>query len=150
ARRRPAGSARQAPAPPERASAAAPGPAPRAVRPAASGPEPSRRGPSTAPGPPESCATGKSSDTAPEPSLSDCLPGAPAGAKPLAPPAAPDDHRNRMVLADNPMVEAARAGTLPARRTAHIVDVLIAERAPRLTGSRVWPLVRPVLYGLLD
>ncbi|MCH4269193.1 MAG: 1-acyl-sn-glycerol-3-phosphate acyltransferase [Brevundimonas sp.] len=32
----------------------------------------------------------------------------------------------------------------------HIVDVLIAERAPRLTGSAVWPLARPALYGLLD
>ena len=32
----------------------------------------------------------------------------------------------------------------------HIVDVLIAERAPRLTRSPAWPLVRPVLYGLLD
>lgn len=31
----------------------------------------------------------------------------------------------------------------------HIVDVLIAERAPRLTGSILWPLVRPGLYGLL-
>jgi len=31
----------------------------------------------------------------------------------------------------------------------HIVDVLIAERAPRLTASVVWPLVRPALYGLL-
>lgn len=31
----------------------------------------------------------------------------------------------------------------------HIVDVLIAERAPRLTGSAAWPLARPVLYGLL-
>ena len=27
--------------------------------------------------------------------------------------------------------------------------MLIAERAPRLTGSAVWPLVRPVLYALL-
>lgn len=35
------------------------------------------------------------------------------------------------------------------RPSAHIVDVLIAERAPRLTGSPVWPLVRPVLYALL-
>lgn len=34
--------------------------------------------------------------------------------------------------------------------TPHIVDVLIAERAPRLTGSAAWPLVRPALYGLLD
>ena len=32
----------------------------------------------------------------------------------------------------------------------HIVDVLIAERAPRLTRSPAWPLVRPALYGLLD
>lgn len=31
----------------------------------------------------------------------------------------------------------------------HICDVLIAERAPRLTGSRAWPLVRPLLYRLL-
>jgi putative hemolysin len=31
----------------------------------------------------------------------------------------------------------------------HIVDVLIAERAPRLTGSWSWPLVRPGLYSLL-
>lgn len=32
----------------------------------------------------------------------------------------------------------------------HIVDVLIAERAPRLTGSAAWPVARPALYGLLD
>ena len=32
----------------------------------------------------------------------------------------------------------------------HIVDVLIAERAPKLTGSALWPLVRPALYALLD
>ena len=31
----------------------------------------------------------------------------------------------------------------------HIVDVLIAERAPRLTASPQWPLIRPPLYGLL-
>lgn len=36
----------------------------------------------------------------------------------------------------------------PAR--AHICDVLIAERAPRLTGSVVWPVVRPFLYRLLN
>ena len=39
---------------------------------------------------------------------------------------------------------AARAGG------PHIVDVLIAERAPKLRGSWAWPLVRPLLYALLD
>ncbi|WP_396594427.1 1-acyl-sn-glycerol-3-phosphate acyltransferase [Brevundimonas sp. R86498] len=38
---------------------------------------------------------------------------------------------------------------VPARRPAHIVDVLIAERAPRLTASPAWPLIRPALYSLL-
>ncbi len=32
----------------------------------------------------------------------------------------------------------------------HIVDVLIAERAPRLAGSAAWPLLRPLLYAILD
>lgn len=32
----------------------------------------------------------------------------------------------------------------------HICDVLIAERAPRLTRSALWPLVRPFLYKLLN
>ena len=32
----------------------------------------------------------------------------------------------------------------------HICDVLIAERAPRLTGSPLWPLIRPFLYKLLN
>jgi putative hemolysin len=32
----------------------------------------------------------------------------------------------------------------------HICDVLIAERAPRLTRSWAWPLVRPALYKLLN
>ena len=31
----------------------------------------------------------------------------------------------------------------------HIVDELIAERAPGLSGSAVWPLLRPALYALL-
>ena len=35
-------------------------------------------------------------------------------------------------------------------RPVHIVDELIAERAPRLTGSAAWPLVRPGLYKLLN
>jgi len=32
----------------------------------------------------------------------------------------------------------------------HIVDLLIAERAPRLAASAVWPLARPAIYALLD
>jgi len=32
----------------------------------------------------------------------------------------------------------------------HICDVLIAERAPRLTRSPAWPVMRPFLYGLLN
>ena len=38
---------------------------------------------------------------------------------------------------------------VPAGRPAHVVDVLIAERAPRLTGSIVWPVIKPALYALL-
>lgn len=36
------------------------------------------------------------------------------------------------------------------RREPHICDVLIAERAPRLTGSPFWPLLRPAFYKLLN
>lgn len=32
----------------------------------------------------------------------------------------------------------------------HIVDRLIVERAPKLAGSALWPLARPLLYSLLD
>ena len=35
-------------------------------------------------------------------------------------------------------------------RADHIVDTLIKERAPRLSASPLWPLVRPALYALLD
>ena len=38
---------------------------------------------------------------------------------------------------------------VPARRSDHVVDVLIAERAPQLTGSIFWPVVRPVFYAIL-
>ena len=48
------------------------------------------------------------------------------------------------------MAEAATAGSLPlARRRDHIVDVLITERAPKLSASPAWPVLRPLLYGLL-
>lgn len=39
---------------------------------------------------------------------------------------------------------------VPARPEPHICDVLIAERAPRLTRSFAWPVVRPFLYKLLN
>ncbi len=42
------------------------------------------------------------------------------------------------------------AGADPGAPSAHIVDVLIAERAPRLSVSWAWPLARPLLYALLD
>jgi len=38
----------------------------------------------------------------------------------------------------------------PPARAPHIIDVLIAERAPRLTGAVYWPLVRPAFYAMLD
>lgn len=38
----------------------------------------------------------------------------------------------------------------PTVREPHICDVLIAERAPRLTRSIAWPVVRPFLYRLLN
>ena len=52
-----------------------------------------------------------------------------------------------------PMVTTAPASDTaltprPARN--HIVDVLIAERAPGLTRSWAWPVIRPPLYALLD
>src|SRR5689334_3597011 len=43
----------------------------------------------------------------------------------------------------------ARAAARPGYHD-HIVDVLIAERAPKLSASPLWPLVRPALYQLLD
>jgi len=37
-----------------------------------------------------------------------------------------------------------------ARGGEHIVDTLILERAPRLSSTPVWPLVKPLLYRMLD
>jgi putative hemolysin len=47
---------------------------------------------------------------------------------------------------------ASTASALPARSGYHdhIIDVLIAERAPRLSGSPAWPAIRPLLYRMLD
>ncbi len=67
-------------------------------------------------------------------------------APPLAPAGgAPDD---RAMVSTAPVV---RDEALPqADGAPHIVDVLIAERAPRLTSSPLWPAVKPALYALLD
>jgi putative hemolysin len=49
------------------------------------------------------------------------------------------------------MTVALPAQTLsPARGRQHIIDGLIAERAPKLAASPVWPLLRPLLYSFLD
>jgi putative hemolysin len=49
------------------------------------------------------------------------------------------------------MTFASPAQTLSlARSCDHIVDVLIAERAPNLAASSAWPLLRPLLYSFLD
>lgn len=49
------------------------------------------------------------------------------------------------------MTVVSPAHALPkALRHAHIVDVLIAERAPRLSASPAWPFLRPLLHALLD
>ena len=38
----------------------------------------------------------------------------------------------------------------PVARSKHIVDVLIEERAPKLSTSAAWPILRPVLYTVLN
>ena len=38
----------------------------------------------------------------------------------------------------------------PSRRQKHIVDVLIEERAPHLSSGPLWPLLRPILYAVLN
>lgn len=49
------------------------------------------------------------------------------------------------------MTLATPAGAVRrAGRHDHIVDLLIAERAPKLAASPVWPLARPLLYAMLD
>jgi putative hemolysin len=49
------------------------------------------------------------------------------------------------------MTLAPSVGALPRRAGRdHIVDVLIAERAPKLSGSPAWPLLRPLIYAVLD
>jgi putative hemolysin len=38
----------------------------------------------------------------------------------------------------------------PADPSKHIVDILIEERAPRLSRGPLWPVLRPPLYGVLN
>ncbi|MGD9978992.1 MAG: 1-acyl-sn-glycerol-3-phosphate acyltransferase [Hyphomonadaceae bacterium] len=38
----------------------------------------------------------------------------------------------------------------PLTRSKHIVDVLIEERAPKLSNGAAWPILRPVLYTVLN
>lgn len=42
------------------------------------------------------------------------------------------------------------AHVLSDRAAPHIVDVLIAERAPKLAASPLWPAAKPLLHRLLD
>ncbi|GAM96749.1 acyltransferase family protein [alpha proteobacterium U9-1i] len=44
---------------------------------------------------------------------------------------------------------SAQAGPRTSPRS-HIVDVLIEERAPRLSRSAAWPALRPLLYSILN
>ena len=48
------------------------------------------------------------------------------------------------------MTLATPAAAVRADAHDHIVDVLIAERAPKLAKSPAWPVLRPLLYALLD
>jgi len=48
------------------------------------------------------------------------------------------------------LAQEAPAIARSAARSAHVVDVLIEERAPKLAGAPIWPIVRPLLYALLD
>jgi putative hemolysin len=51
---------------------------------------------------------------------------------------------------DNMAMDQASPAPSRAKRHDHIVDALIAERAPGLTGSWMWPLLRPPIYALLE
>jgi putative hemolysin len=58
-------------------------------------------------------------------------------------------------MTDDIAAPAAKARSLDAflpageRTDAHIVDVLIEERCPKLRASPAWPVARPLLYSLL-
>lgn len=58
-------------------------------------------------------------------------------------------------MTDDTVTPAAKTRSLDAfltaeeRSDAHIVDVLIEERCPKLRASAAWPVARPILYSLL-
>jgi putative hemolysin len=52
-------------------------------------------------------------------------------------------------MADLRNVVRAPALDLNTPHTPHIADVLIAERGEKIVNSRLWPLVRPLLYRIL-
>lgn len=64
-------------------------------------------------------------------------------------------HALRGPMTHETVTQAAKTRTLDAflpaeeRTDAHIVDVLIEERCPKLRASPAWPVARPILYSLL-
>ena len=46
--------------------------------------------------------------------------------------------------------DPAEARAAPLATSKHIVDVLIEERAPRLSHGTLWPILRPLLYAVLN
>lgn len=58
-------------------------------------------------------------------------------------------------MTDEPLIPPRSGGALSAflpaeeRADAHIVDILIEERCPKLRASPAWPVARPLLYSIL-
>jgi putative hemolysin len=69
---------------------------------------------------------------------------------PRAPTVLPYGESARVVEIQMTPMDAVASPTARETRTGHIVDVLIAERAPKLSSSAAWPLLRPVLYTILN
>lgn len=65
-------------------------------------------------------------------------------------PKGPAQANVRGMTAVSPAPEKFARALPRAGREKHIIDVLIEERAPRLSGSPIWPVVRPALYRMLD
>lgn len=47
-------------------------------------------------------------------------------------------------------ITATHNPSQPVEQSKHIVDVLIEERAPKLSTSAAWPALRPILYTVLN